>query len=844
MFYVNHSRHSIFRARVVLFIAAQFAIAGQTMAETELFNPAMLGMDNSEYKNVDLSAFENGAQAPGIYRVDIFVNNQMVSTEDVTFFLEKNSSGKTTLQPCLSVEKLAELGVKVNMFPSLKKAGCAPLNNIPNAFADFVFSAQRLSLSIPQVAISQLSRGYVSPALYDNGIPALLLNYSFTGASVTARGNNGQNNNSQYANLRPGLNIGPWRIRNYTTWSRDGRGDNQWNTVYTYAQRGIVELKSQMTLGDSSTFSDVFDSVSFRGAQLASDDDMLPDTERGYAPVVRGIARSNAQVVIRQNGYEIYQAYVSPGAFEITDLYPTGGGGDLNVTVKEADGSEQQFIVPFASLPVLQREGRLKYSFTSGQYRSYDSRIEKTPFSQLTGIYGLPYGLTVYGGSQFSSKYQSLAIGVGKNLGVMGAFSLDTTQAWSTPKERAKENGQSWRGRYSKNWTDTGTYFSLAGYRYSTAGYYSLPEILDTYTTSFNSYFIERRRNRAELTVNQQLWSGGGSLSFNVYREDYWDSDKTTRSMGIGYNNGWNGISYSLNYSDNQNTGGRYSSQRNSTDRLFALNVSVPLERWMHNTWVNYTMNSSQQGYSTHSVGLNGTALDKRNLSWGVRESYADGGQGTNGNLNVDYRGTYGEIIAGYSYDSNSRRVNYGLQGSMIAHENGITLGQPLGETISLIRAPGASGVNVTNQTGVKTDYRGYAIVPYTSAYRKNDIALDVDSLSDDIELSQTNKTVIPTRGAVVIADFDAQVGYRVLMTLMRSGGKVPFGATVSNLATKKAQANIVGDEGQVYLTGLAPSGELWVKWGNDEKQSCRVNYTLPSERPVSGVYSITQQCQ
>ena len=44
-----------------------------------------------------------------------------------------------------------------------------------------------------------------------------------------------------------------------------------------------------MTLGDSSTDADVFEGVPFRGAMLASDDDMLPESLRGYAPVVRGL---------------------------------------------------------------------------------------------------------------------------------------------------------------------------------------------------------------------------------------------------------------------------------------------------------------------------------------------------------------------------------------------------------------------------------------------------------------------------------------------------------------------------------------------------------------------------
>ncbi|XPE64182.1 fimbria/pilus outer membrane usher protein [Shigella flexneri] len=64
------------------------------------------------------------------------------------------------------------------------------------------------------------------------------------------------------------------------------------------------------------------DSVSFRGVQLASVN-MLPDSLKRFAPVVRGIAKSNAQITIKQNGYTIYQTYVWPGAVEISNLYST-----------------------------------------------------------------------------------------------------------------------------------------------------------------------------------------------------------------------------------------------------------------------------------------------------------------------------------------------------------------------------------------------------------------------------------------------------------------------------------------------------------------------------------------
>jgi outer membrane usher protein len=103
-----------------------------------------------------------------------------------------------------------------------------------------------------------------------------------------ARKRGGPRSNSQYANLRPGINMWAVAFTQLTTWSRDASGKDQWDTVYSYATCRIP-LKAQLTVGDSSAPADVFDSMPFRGVQLASDDDMLPDSLKGYAPVVAGL---------------------------------------------------------------------------------------------------------------------------------------------------------------------------------------------------------------------------------------------------------------------------------------------------------------------------------------------------------------------------------------------------------------------------------------------------------------------------------------------------------------------------------------------------------------------------
>ncbi|HBH7063285.1 TPA: fimbrial biogenesis outer membrane usher protein [Enterobacter cloacae] len=834
-------------ARLAMFIALAFGGSSTSLYASVAFNTELIELDNPGMDKADLSAFESGSQAPGIYHVDIIVDDAFLETGDIQFTASKADNGDASLQPCLSLAQLKRWGVKTALFPALdaEKSECVNLQAIPQASADFQFAAQRLVLSIPQAAIDLPARGYVPPEMWDEGITAAMLNYSLSGANSRARAGEGVSSNTQYANLRPGGNIGPWRLRNYTTWSRDAAGKDQWDMVYSYLQRAVIPLKAQLTLGDSSAPADVFDSVPFRGVQLASDDDMLPDSLKGYAPVVRGIARTNAQIVIRQNGYQIYQSYVAPGAFEITDMYPTGGAGDLDVTIKEADGSEQHFTLPYASVPVLQREGRLKYALTGGQYRAYNSSVEKTPFGQVSGIYGLRNGITLYGGVQGSGKYQSFAVGTGKNMGDFGALSADVTQAWSTLAHTAKTQGQSLRARYSKNVLNTGTNFSIAGYRYSTRGYYGLQDVLDSYGDS--SALQNRRRNRVELTMSQTLGDERGALTLSAAREDYWNTDKSMASWSVGYNNNWNNISYGVTWTYSKN-GGPTSSGSGSTktydhDQLLAFTVSVPLDKFLPQTWANYGLNTSKNIGTTHSIGMNGVALNNSALNWNIQQGYGTDGVGYTGTLNGDYKGTYGEVTAGYGYDKNSERLNYGVQGGILAHADGITLSQPLGETNALIKAPGAHGVNIRNQSGVRTDYRGYTVVNNLSVYRKNDLALDPENMPDDVELEINTRTVTPTRGAVVKVDYLSKVGRRVLMTLTTHDQFVPFGAVVT-LADDDKSSFIVGDRGQVYLTGLRDQGSVLATWGHQPHQQCRADFSLPEGSQYGGITDISVSCR
>lgn len=313
----------------------------------DYFDPAALELSDPQQKTTDPHYFAKpGGQQPGSYPVSVWVNDQQVAQETIEFVDDRGE-----LLPRLTVAKLAEFGVNVSALAGFKQLhDDDTLTHIERFISDvcsqFDFTAQRLNLSIPQAAMEQQSRGYVDPSCWYDGIPAAFVDYNLTGSQARQ----GESDvRTSYLNLRSGVNLGSWRLRNIASMQYDKT--RRWRSQSTYLQRDIRALKSQLRIGDSYTNGDVFDSVQFRGVQLMSQEEMLPDSQRGFAPVIRGMAHSNARVTVSQHGYVIYETFVAPGAFAINDLYPTAQSGDLEVTIKESDGSERKFTQPFSAVP-------------------------------------------------------------------------------------------------------------------------------------------------------------------------------------------------------------------------------------------------------------------------------------------------------------------------------------------------------------------------------------------------------------------------------------------------------------------------------------------------------------
>jgi outer membrane usher protein FimD/PapC len=99
-------------------LALMAALWPQAGWSESYFNPAFLSDDTASV--ADLSRFEQGhQQAPGVYRVDIWRNDEFIGTQDVRFEQAENTPPVAGgLSPCITRAMLDRFGVNVAAFPN------------------------------------------------------------------------------------------------------------------------------------------------------------------------------------------------------------------------------------------------------------------------------------------------------------------------------------------------------------------------------------------------------------------------------------------------------------------------------------------------------------------------------------------------------------------------------------------------------------------------------------------------------------------------------------------------------------------------------------------------------
>ena len=770
----------------VLCCMATWASAAQEFE----FNTDVL--DLKDRQNLDLGVFASANFImPGEYTLMVHLNRETLTEFPVVFFTPDDDP-KSSLA-CLSPALVNELGLKEQAIKELtwwRDGACLELSSIAGMQVRGDLGTSGLYLSIPQDQLEYTAPNWDPPSRWDDGITGALFDYNFNAQTSDRKGKRSDNLNG---NGTVGFNMGAWRLRGdwQSQMQRSAGQESQQQFAWSrfYALRALPSLRSSLVVGEGYLDSDMFGSFRYTGASLSSNDNMLPPNLRGYAPEVAGVARTNARVVISQQGRVLYNTQVPPGPFRIQDLNDAVSG-QLDVRVEEQDGSVQDFSVDTASIPYLTRPGSVRYKLAGGKPSDWEHQIDGPMFATGEFSWGVSNGWSLYGGSLGAKDYGSLAVGVGRDLMSFGAVSVDVTQSRATVQASSSAlSGKSYRISYSKRFDEYDSQVTFAGYRFSEENYMSMNEFIEARR---GDRPLNRSKNMSTTTLSKQFRDAGLSVYFNYSHQTYWDSQASDR------------FSLSLTAYQNKSNG--------TSDDGAYLSVSIP---WGGTGSVSYNA-SANGGNSSHTMSYY-DSLDERNqymLSAGKTSS----GETASGFFS--HQGDLAQVVASGSYQTNEyTSAGLSVQGGATITGQGAALhrNSVMGGTRLLVDTLGVADVPVRGSGPVtRTNRFGKAVITDINSYYRNQTSIDLDALPDDVEATQSIIQTTLTEGAIGYRRFDVIAGAKGMVTiLMADRDAPPFGATAKN--SRGQDTGIVGEEGWTYLSGMQPGETMTLNWGGSD---------------------------
>nr|WP_254208468.1 fimbria/pilus outer membrane usher protein [Burkholderia multivorans] len=793
-------------------------VVGSQSHATE-FNSSFLSIDGTT--DVDLSQFSQADfTLPGEYMLEVQVNDLFYGLQPIEFVaLDASGAGK----PCLRAELVAQFGLKPSLakdLPRFHGGRCVDLAAIEGVTVRYLKGDGRLRITIPQAALEFTDGTYLPPERWSDGIAGAMLDYRVIANTNRSFGSGGRQTNAVQAYGTIGANWGAWRVRgDYQAQSNVG------NTVYAdrtfrfsrlYAFRALPSIQSTVTFGDDYLSSDIFDTFALTGASIRSDDRMLPPSLRGYAPLISGVARTNATVTVSQQGRVLYVTRVSPGAFALQNIN-TSVQGTLDVAVEEEDGSVQRFQVTTAAVPFLARTGQFRYKAAVGKPRRFGGAGITPFFGFGEAAYGLPFDVTVYGGFIAASGYTSIALGVGRDFGTFGAVSADVTHArarlwWNGATRR----GNSYRINYSKHFDGLDADVRFFGYRFSERDYTNFAQFSGDPT----AYGLANSKQRYSATMSKRF--GDTSAYFSYDQTTYWERASEqrvgvtlTRAFSVG---ALRNLNVSVSAFRTQSAG--------ASGNQVSVTATLPIGG-RHTVTSNLTT-----GNGSTSVNAGYLYDDPAGRTYQVSAGTTDGRASANASFRQRtsaYQLTAQASTVANGYAAASLEVDGSLvatQYGIAAHANGNA-----GDTRLLVSTDGVRDVPLSG-TLTHTDSRGYAVLDGISPYNVYDAAVSVEKLPLEVQVSNPIQRMVLTDGAIGFVQFSAARGSNLYLTLTDAAGKpLPFGASVQDAANGK-ELGIVGEGGAAYLTQVQPKSSLVVRAG--ERTLCTID-TLPNRLQLEG---------
>ena len=661
-----------------------------------------------------------------------------------------------------------------------------------------------LSLIVPTDSIRPTARDFSG---YQTGGFAGLINYDVTGLHSRY---GDQSSRYASANTELGFNAGDWivRSRQVQTWQDDV---SRTTHIAAYAQRTFASQEMVLQAGQINLYNPVLAGAQITGVQVLNEQALQVESQ---GAVIEGIANSQAQVEVRQNGSLIHSTVVPAGPFALDNVRRLNTRSDVEVTIKEADGSERRFTVPAAMLGIgLPAPG---YSLAAGRVRSVSGTEGSDPWVISGGWSGaLTPQLLLSSGLTGAANYSA----AGASIGLLPSASTQVQAALTGANASGRKASKGLQADLSLSHRLNDQWALNAGTSYRTLGY---RELEDAVFEGTNDNHKSRYRDQQSAALS---WSHAwlGAFSSGLSRSSSFDGQSSSRAIA-SWGTSIAGVSVSA-------TAEWQVSGANRNDDSVYLNLSFPLGgNRQARSWVR-----SSDGEYRSGVGLSERVNDQFGYRVGVEHDTRDKQVQTTAGVSLLPR--YTQLDFNYTR-SDADRSSYqaSARGAAVLHGGGVTLSPyPVSDTFALLSVGDMGAIKVSTPSGpVWTDWQGQAVIPQVAAYGRSAVEVDTKTLPRNADINNGLAVISAGRGAVDNVEFGITLTRRALLkATTANGAPLPRGASVS---TEDGEfVTLVQDGGLVFVPNALDRRALWISAPGMER--CALSFELPADADTDAYY-------
>ncbi|WP_203249638.1 fimbria/pilus outer membrane usher protein [Cysteiniphilum marinum] len=692
-----------------------------------------------------------GDLSVGQYFLDLLVNGKYIGSYYIVSSLSKNK----TVQIKLPLEFINQIHAKPKFLKLLKKLNYTiTKDSLPYVSYHYDQFKQNLNLTVADGYLyDSEASAYADPKQWEFGISGGDITY---GISLASQKTHDIKNYSFFNSTIAKYNWGKWQF--YSQFNNGfsksigngfNKSQNTHNISYLYANTILPKLKSEFILGYNQLPSQIFGGLSFYGATLQNDINMLPTYQHTFKPEITGVANGPITLELYQRGQLIYKKKLNPGPYAIHD-YNTIGAESITQVITDDNGVKTSTSIPYQIVSNALYPGVYHYTMSLGSIKDHQ---KLTPiFAESELDYGLNNYFTPYGGIFLNQDYLSQSLGTTVNLGNIGGISLQEIHAtFKSALNNHTYNGFSSHITYYKSFNEIGSSLNIVGYIYESKQYISLQNAIQETTDS-----LQHTKNQLELSVKQSLFNRF-NLDISTTFSNNWDgSSQATGSLlltgSIGQNFNW-----SLNYNQSKIISGIDSGLINKS---LSLTFSWRLndQHMLSNTT---TYDNSQVTFNPSYSYSSETGKFSGNIGASISK---EKGQSANNEQNKS-------LNAGVSFNTNVTFINfngslrnedeYSLDGSLsgtvvYTQPTGFIFTQSLGKTFAIVNTQKVSGVHVDYNN--YTNAEGYGIYDGLQPYEHNRIQLH-EGKHQNGRLKRYQANGSPVEGAILYRTFKSQLG-------------------------------------------------------------------------------------